>query len=537
MELEKGDFLYHADKESLFVVIGQTEGEYQLAAPNWESVDKEEIETLVNNGSVVYWREEADHFELGAEDFKFFFNGSKMVPVDDDDDDDAEYHGGNNDITRRHWYSFEATGDSYADYYLEVEGGGDMIQSIVNGASIEPELQWIDSGGTRAAGRVMPGVTHAYAFDTLVADVTIQGDAHPMVDGKDSNLSYYPHDTASGDYWKTGFPWHDEEHKAPGEAMTDGGQIGGGEGYESAITSEDADVVVKNRSALRNALSDASSGDIVYIDGDSTIDLGSNTYTVPRGVTLASNRGINNAPGGRLKTDYKAGSGFYSLNLSRDSRITGLRFQGPYYEYFSPDFYAAGAAVTIRGNNVEIDNCEMWGFAYASIHVNTGSPHIHHNNIHHNPRAGLGYGVTNNGGDPLIEYNYFNANRHAIACSGEGGYTARYNYFGPITFSHILDAHEPGGTRYEIYNNTVEAVIGAHDDRQRAAVAVRGTPSDVATIHDNWFYNPDPPLDTPSGRFSEQAIIQVGVDDWSNVEWSNNHYGSDEPDGSIGHPR
>lgn len=536
MQLSEGDFLYHSEDGELMVVIGESDEEYQFATPNWTSIPKEEIEELVSDGSVIYWRQDMDDYELGTGEFKFFFSGNRMQPIDGEDDE-QEIHTEDGDIIRKHWYSFKATGDEYAYYYLEVEDGGNMLPSTVNGGVVENEYYWISDDGTKAAGRVEPGVTHTYAFDTLVADVTIDGEIHPMVDGRESNLSYYPRDTASGNYWKTGFWWQEPDYELPNGDRPDGGPMGGGDGYEHVVTYDDADTVVVTKEGFADALSNASHGDVIYIDDSAEIDLGSDMYTVPAGVTLASSRGVNGSNGGLLYTEYEAGTGFYSLTLSSESRLTGLRLQGPYYEYFSPDFYAAGAGATVRGDDVMVDNCEIWGFAYAGVRVDTGAPHIHHNNIHHNPRAGLGYGVANAGGDPLIEWNEFDANRHSIACSGDGGYVARYNHVGPITFSHVFDVHKPGGIRYEIYNNTIEAVDAAHDGSQQPGVAIRGVPDEVATITDNWFYNPTPPLDTPTGRFSGEAIIQVGVDEWENVEFSGNHYGSTEPADDIGHPR
>ena len=487
-------------------------------------------------GDTYDFHGDIERFDPVTGEFTLFFNGVETtVPELTGQEEPADEEEAT--IEREHWYSFEATGDEYADYYLEVEDGGDMIASTVDDAVIERDLHWINDDGTKAAGRVFPGETHAYAFDTLVADVTIEGEANPTVDDSDSNLEYYPRSMASGDHWKTGFPWQDDDHEAPGDGIVEGGPIGGGQGYENTISPDEADVVVSSRSEFNSALSSASSGDVVYVAGDASIDLGSNTYTVPRGVTLASDRGIDNAPGGHLYTDHQPDSSMYYIELSRGARLCGVRVQGPYYDFFDPDFYATGAGVTVRGDSVEIDNCEMWGFALASVHVGTGEPHIHHNDIHHNPRRGLGYGVVNYGGNPLIEWNYFDANRHSVACDGQGGYVARYNHFGPITYSHVMDVHSPGGTRVEIYNNTVEAVDGDHDGDQRPAVAIRGAPDDVAAIYDNWFYNPDEPLDTPDGWSTRHAIIQVGVDEWTNVEWSGNHYGSSEPANGIGHPR
>ncbi|QLD88687.1 hypothetical protein HWV07_06405 [Natronomonas salina] len=318
--------------------------------------------------------------------------------------------------------------------------------------------------------------------------------------------------------------------------IVEGGPVGGGRGYDSLVGRSQADYVVDTKSELGNALSSASSGDIVYVAGNATIDIGGSTFTVPSGVTLASNRGIDDAPGGLIRTDRET----KMINVRRGGRVTGLRIQGKYYSYFDPrgdDSYPTGTGVRVTGSDVEVDNCEIWGFAYAGVNASSNTPHIHHNHIHHTPRAGLGYGVVMSGGHPVIEWNYFNYNRHAIAGSGGGGYTARYNHVGPDTIGHIFDMHRPGGDRIHIYRNTVEAVGHVNGgSKEFPAVVIRGVPSDVALIEDNWFYNPNPPRDDPA-NFTDEAIVQAYVDDWQNMEWSNNHLGSSEPASDIGCPR
>ncbi|MGM0398722.1 MAG: hypothetical protein ACQEQY_06975, partial [Halobacteriota archaeon] len=168
--------------------------------------------------------------------------------------------------------------------------------------------------------------------------------------------------------------------------------------------------------------------------------------------------------------------------------------------------------------------------------TNGNSPHVHHNDIHHNPRDGLGYGVVASSGRPLIEWNAFDYNRHSIASSGSGGYVVRYNHFGPKTIEPIIDMHKPGGTHLEVYRNTVEATHSLAHGARESAVQIRGTPDDVAEIRDNWFYNEVEPLDSPDG-WTTEAITQVHVDEWTNVEFENNHYGSSEPASDIGCPR
>ena len=201
---------------------------------------------------------------------------------------------------REHYYSFEATGDEYVDYYLEVEEEGELIPSTEDEAVIEYEFFWIGDDGTKAAGRVQPGDTHSYEFDSLVADVTIEGDANAVVNGVESYLEQYPRGVASGDYWKTGFPWQDDDHEAPGNGNGDSdvdvgirhdnydGPLGGGDGMPDRLVYDaaDADIVVSDGN-VDAALNSASSGDVVYVEGSAS----GFTVDVPD-VTIAGNRGI-----------------------------------------------------------------------------------------------------------------------------------------------------------------------------------------------------------------------------------------------------
>lgn len=314
-------------------------------------------------------------------------------------------------------------------------------------------------------------------------------------------------------------------------------QVGGGEGYAHTVPQSDADVEVSDLSSLGHALADASSGDVVYVSPTAEIDMGSSEVTVPSGVTLASNRGVDGAPGALLKTDRET----EQIHVEANARVTGLRIQGKYYEYFDPrdeERYPVGNGVQAEGDGAEIDNCEIWGHAHAAVDCNQYSAHVHHNYIHHTLRAGLGYGVIVWGGHPVIEWNYFNNNRHAVAGSGGGvcGFTARFNHVGPDTIGHIFDMHRPGGDRIDIYRNTVEGYIKFTNNGRTPAVTIRGVPSKKARIRDNWFYNDRKPRDTPSG-WTAEAITQVFVDAWENVEWDGNHYGEDPPsDPDVGCP-
>ena len=77
-----------------------------------------------------------------------------------------------------------------------------------------------------------------------------------------------------------------------------------------------------------------------------------------------------------------------------------------------------------------IDNCEFYGWQKAALHFQTDEnirSWIHHNYIHHNQMQHRGYGIDLITGQHLIEWNTFNANRHAITGSGfpSCGYEAK----------------------------------------------------------------------------------------------------------------
>ncbi|WP_157533069.1 right-handed parallel beta-helix repeat-containing protein [Haloferax profundi] len=309
-----------------------------------------------------------------------------------------------------------------------------------------------------------------------------------------------------------------------------GPAIGGGDGYPNTVAPSEADYLVSSTRELVSAFDDASSGDVVYVEGGAEIDVGRRELTVPRGITLASDRGINGAEGGLIKTDH---SPWAMLEVQDDVRITGLQVGGPRWDWVEADDTELG--IDARGSNIEIDNVNAFGWGYAAIRSNDDT-HIHHCHLHHNPREGHGYGVATEGSDnPIIEYNLFDHNRHSVQGNG-GGYTIRYNHVKADAISHVFDQHRPGGTTMKIYNNTVEAIYDELEDEKVPAVAIRGVPDDIADIHDNWFYNPVEPRDNPSG-WTNEAIIQVHTDEWRNVSFNNNHYGSSEPSSDIGCPR
>ncbi|MBI4660112.1 MAG: right-handed parallel beta-helix repeat-containing protein [Verrucomicrobia bacterium] len=288
------------------------------------------------------------------------------------------------------------------------------------------------------------------------------------------------------------------------------GPIGGGQGYTGGVTK--GDYVVKDLDDLLDALAKARAGQIVFIPGETEIDLTTRIYIeqlvleVPARVTLAGERG-NNASRGALLTSDALKTPVMIRAGGPDVRITGLRIQGPcakrYLDHHRRAFGPGGGGhayyykfptsdgITTRHPGLEVDNCEISAFAHAGIALGQGDGHrIHHNFIHHCQYNGLGYGISHDRASSLIEYNRFDWNRHSIAGTGRPGcsYVARNNVELGESLSHCFDMHggrdrkdgtDIAGTNIEIYSNTFRAAP--------PAVVIRGVPEEKCDIHRNWF--------------------------------------------------
>lgn len=327
--------------------------------------------------------------------------------------------------------------------------------------------------------------------------------------------------------------------------------LGGGSCYadDEKFTAADADITVSataDLEDLQSALQKASDNDVVFIDPGAEINLGffpdAHSIEVPAEVTLASNRGVNGSDGALLHSDkkpYTDWEGSDTIRMNENSRITGLRIEGPAPDrdpnWLGEDHdYTKGIDATDAAG-VVVDNNEVYGWPHRAI--SGGAPiHVHHNLIRDNHQNGLGYGVGSTQWPSEIEYNRFERNRHSIAGTGHAGegYIARHNFFGPDDVNHVIDMHEDpddagyAGTRMEIYNNTIQM-----DERQEC-VYIRATPRTSAEIYDNWFFNTQKPCLTGNG---DHCAIQVNAGDWTNVDYRGNHYGTSEPPCDVGAPR
>lgn len=362
--------------------------------------------------------------------------------------------------------------------------------------------------------------------------------------------------------------WVEIDGETYGAKPDERGPIGGREGYQEIFT--DGDYRVRNVGQLVEALAQAEAGEVVFIEGDAEIDCTVRMFTdtggdterdvdlfdglrdeaavhsmvrmfsedgfalrVPAGVTLASNRGHQGAPGALIFSDAMDTYPMIEA-MGEDVRITGLRIQGPdqrirddeialLFEQGGRDaYYQFPEAVGIYSEHdrLKVDNSEIYGWSFAGILLQRAEDvHIHHNYVHHNHRRGLGYGVEIHWSKALIERNLFDYNRHSIAADGYPGeaYTARHNVVLKHASSHAFDMHgagprgykiNHGGDRIHIYNNQFRPT---HVD----AVRIRGIPREEARIHNNWFFHEE---------LGEGVISSRGVD---NTHVYDNVYGKE----------
>jgi len=214
-------------------------------------------------------------------------------------------------------------------------------------------------------------------------------------------------------------------------------------------------------------------------------------------VTLASCRGLRGAKGGTLFSNDLTTAPLF-VTGGDEVRLTGLNLRGPDPERSDQErTKPESSLITTTHYGLEVDNCEVSAWSYAGICPRHGATHVyvHHNFIHHCQRAGLGYGVSLDQADALIEANIFDWCRHHIAATGAPGtsYEARYNIVLTNASSHYFDMHggrdrgdgtDSAGDWVKVHHNTFQGL-------DQKAVVIRGTPNQLAHVHHNWFWNRD----------------------------------------------
>ena len=275
------------------------------------------------------------------------------------------------------------------------------------------------------------------------------------------------------------------------------GILGGGAGYQDQVQLPPGETehVVSDLNELRSAVS--SGAEYIKIPGDAVIDIPNepNTLTIPNNVKIYSDRGQNGSQGGLLRIAQGEGSTADSwavIQSGSSVRLSSLRFQGPSTSVDAQSFII-GIQARDTADNIEVDNSELWGFTWSPVSLASGSSGntIHHNYIHHNQRATRGYGVVvQTGSTAELWCNAFNANRHAIAGSGEAGdgYTAYQNLALGIGNGHSFDMHQGSSGTGGKYVYITDNWFAFEPSPFYASIKVLGIPTDgIATISGNHF--------------------------------------------------
>ena len=274
------------------------------------------------------------------------------------------------------------------------------------------------------------------------------------------------------------------------EANPTGDPIGGGAGYRDVKAS--GDFTVRTAEELLAALKVAQPRQVIWFPDGVEMDLtGQQGLAIPPGVTLAGTRGRNGSPGARLFTTLKSTSPLLRTT-GDDTRITGLRLEGPYAGADKVPFFSYGLSLT--NDNSEVDNCEVYNWNCVGIGVGGGGTvRVHHCFIHHCQLSGYGYGVSTGRSNTFIIANKFDYCRHHIASSGSPGdcYEAAWNLVLPNATGHHFDMHG-GRDRGDATEIAGDWMLIHHNTFQGPArhVVIRGVPSQGAEIHHNWFSGP-----------------------------------------------
>lgn len=280
-------------------------------------------------------------------------------------------------------------------------------------------------------------------------------------------------------------------------------------------------IAVPQQMSLPLALERAHAGTVIELDPAFDLTL-STPLRIPGGVTVRGGRSATQA-GARLKDPERVTQHTLLTIDGPDVRITGLRLEGPtdsnqvHVVVQSPNgSFTLVEEATVRGIDAHsshertlIDDNELSKWRGSAVKVFADSfaeeclaepvprvPNVHvlRNHIHHNRRDHFGYGVsTGHGGFARIDGNYFDDNRHAIACDGRAfsGYRAVNNLVSAVAprqgtwpftwYTHDFDIHGRGedgagehrggvaGDFFDISRNTFLAT-------NRENLDLRGTP-------------------------------------------------------------
>ncbi|MCP4138308.1 MAG: VCBS repeat-containing protein [bacterium] len=345
------------------------------------------------------------------------------------------------------------------------------------------------------------------------------------------------------------------------------GPVGGGPGYEAMVQYDNSFTRVNTLTELRTALDNPSIKKI-FIPGNLYFEIDAPIEITTDDLLIASDRGQFYTTGRtssgallKLRNASVENNNLIFLVNANNVRISGLRLTCEDVELISVGIQIR-AKYGIEKMHLEVDNCELFNWGYAAVRIdgtlytidNLASGWVHHNHIHHNNRAGLGYGVVINYKNvrSYILYNLFDENRHSIAGNGRPNemYTAAYNLTLKNSMNSEYDMHgysdynkkkcdaladcdpysscNTAGARVILLNN---AVVDAP-----YFFRIRGIPTEGAYVTNNFFNAPNSYMLWRTWSYTDELgscelpvpnnkSIYLGKDQWSAYKlfvWDNN---------------
>ena len=249
------------------------------------------------------------------------------------------------------------------------------------------------------------------------------------------------------------------------------------------------DFIVRSAADLRRVAETAPDGANVFVPANTTITVEPDEIVFEQDdLALYSAGGRFGEGGGTVRLGGDESGATITIE-GNNATVTGLRLIGPnpntIYGESGPDLPNSFGILT-QGDNTTVYNAEIAGYTHAGIQFReVEGGRVYFSSIHHNTSPNLGYGVSSWSSSPLIQYNYFDANRHSIQTvrNTESGYRAEGNVVGPRRPNHAFDVHsasstEPayGGERVEIVNNTF---LPPSNERDRSGEVMGGPPITV----------------------------------------------------------
>lgn len=267
--------------------------------------------------------------------------------------------------------------------------------------------------------------------------------------------------------------------------------------YEFTIEDERITDVAVSWPTLKRALSDASTGDTIYIAGNRHLVADTSTLDVV-GVSIVSDGATIEMP------ETRDGDLFRATN----AEFRGLSVIAP--ETDRREWPGYGEGHISRGINANgttrVVNCHLEGFGHAAVACGreraNSSVEILGCELVHNNMGGLGYGAVadGQGAHVSIRHTYMNDNRHSVAA--KGGVAASWSvvncHHGPETRLHAFDTHKPGLRAVEFRQNRSEVTTNE-------TIRVRGSVDNGGEIKHNWFEHTK--RDEPG---EEGSVIRVG---------------------------